>query len=133
MGTTNCNHATCQGLTCRREKKPVTTRTGIARSSKKRAKENNQYLALRKKFLKVYPRCQAKLDGCVVEATEVHHMAGRIGDNLVDADNFLAVCPCCHSWIETHPREARALGLSISRLQVTAMDRRVYAQEEHIC
>lgn len=127
-----CKHPTC-GETCRREKKVPTFRKPIARTSKKRAKENRQYLAIRKQFLKVYPKCQAKLDGCKVEAIEIHHMSGRIADNLVDASNFLAVCHNCHKWIETHPREAKAIGLSISRLQVTAMDKRIYAPEEHIC
>lgn len=145
MGTTNCKHATCQGETCRREKKPMAPRKAIPRTSlpasprnwiprhsKKRAKQDRKYTKLRKAFLHQFPDCQALRPGCMHEATEIHHMAGRIEDDLTDVDNFLAVCPRCHSWIETHPVEAKALCLSISRLQVTDQDRTIYAPEEHV-
>jgi hypothetical protein len=43
-------------------------------------------------------------------------MQGRIGNLLTDETKFLAVCRACHDWIETHPKEAKELGYSISRI-----------------
>jgi hypothetical protein len=48
--------------------------------------------------------------------TEVHHMAGRIGNKLLDQKMWLAVCRPCHVFIEQHPAAAKQLGLSESRL-----------------
>ncbi|MDF2189322.1 HNH endonuclease signature motif containing protein [Paraflavitalea sp. CAU 1676] len=131
LASRNCNHATCQGE-CRRAKKEMPVRTPIRRASKKRAKQERQYTGLRKRFLQANPDCQANVCGCSGKAEHIHHMAGRIGDDLTDVDNFLAVCPECHHWIETHPVEAKALCLSISRLQVTKKDRTTYAPEEAV-
>jgi len=50
------------------------------------------------------------------EATDVHHMAGRVGEKLLDTDTWLPCCRPCHLFIESHPVAARELGLSESRL-----------------
>jgi hypothetical protein len=43
-------------------------------------------------------------------------MKGRIGNLLTDPKYFLAVCRQCHNWIEEHPKEAKELGYSVSRI-----------------
>lgn len=115
MGT-NCNHATCEGL-CRRPSKPKPRRKPIRKVSKKLARENRKYSTLREQFLEANPECMAKLKNCRGEATDVHHQKGRIGDNLLDTDSWLAVCRPCHLFIESHPLKAKELGLSESRLK----------------
>lgn len=114
--TSNCNHATCQGKTCRRPVKPKPKRKPIRRYSKKRQKEERSYSTLRKQFLEENPECGAKLKNCRGEATDIHHMAGRVGDNLLETDSWLACCRPCHLWIEAHPKQSKQLGLSESRL-----------------
>lgn len=105
-----CKHPCC-GTTCRREKKRYTIRP----YSKKRQKENRKYSALRKQFLEDRPVCEAKLEGCTGEASEVHHQAGR-GKNLLKTDTWLAVCRNCHQEITDNSKIAIELGLSKSRL-----------------
>jgi len=88
----------------------------IAPRSTKRAKQEREYLKLRKNFLYYHPLCQARIPSiCKTHATDVHHKQGRIGQLLTDESKFLAVCRQCHDWIETHPKEAKQLGYSISR------------------
>ena len=88
----------------------------ISPVSKKRQGEMDTYSKLREGFLIVKPQCEAKLVGCTAKATEVHHKAGRIGDNYLKISTWLAVCRNCHTFIENNPEEAKELGFSQSRL-----------------
>lgn len=74
------------------------------------------YSKVRKDFLLENPYCQARIPGCMIEATEVHHSKGRIGDLLTDTAHFVAICRSCHHYVEGHPTEAKEMGLSKSRL-----------------
>lgn len=86
--------------------------------SKKRAKENRQYLKLRAVFLLENPVCKVKGNGCKGRATEVHHAAGRIGNLLLNTDYFIQICDNCHRWVELNPKEAKLKGYSVSRLAI---------------
>lgn len=97
--------------------KPAKKQKPIAPRSPKRAKQEREYLKKRSSYLLSSPLCNAKLQNiCTTHATDVHHMQGRIGNLLTDETKFLAVCRACHDWIETHPKEAKELGYSISRI-----------------
>lgn len=86
----------------------------IRKLSKKRAAQNYEYNKLRKIYLEEHPICEAN---CSNESTEIHHKKGRIGQLLTDVNFFMAVCPHCHRWIESHPLLSKALGYSLSRLE----------------
>lgn len=88
----------------------------VAPVSKKRQVAMDEYGKKRHLFLIANPTCKAKLVGCSGPSTEVHHKAGRIGDNYLNLNNWLAVCRSCHSWITDHSKEAIEMGLSDSRL-----------------
>jgi hypothetical protein len=88
----------------------------ISPVSEKRRGEMDTYSKLREAFLVVKPHCEAKLQGCTGKSTDVHHKAGRVGDNYLKIGTWLAVCRSCHGWIETNPTEAKELGFSESRL-----------------
>jgi hypothetical protein len=88
----------------------------ISPVSTKRRGEMDEYARLRDAFLTAKPRCEAKLVGCTGISTDVHHKAGRVGDNYLKIGTWLAVCRNCHTWIETNPAEAKELGFSRSRL-----------------
>jgi hypothetical protein len=113
--TSNCSHITCQGKECRRPAKKK-LRTPIRKVSKKQAREKRKYLSARIKYLIEHVHCEARLPGCENMTTEVHHMAGRVGKNLLNEKKWLAVCRNCHQRIETRVNEAKQLGLSESRL-----------------
>lgn len=80
---------------------------GLNRVSKRRAKEEREYNALRQDFMrgKLHcARCQLR------RPLEVHHMAGRDGDRFLDVLTWAAVCRDCHEWIHANPAAARAQG-----------------------
>lgn len=87
----------------------------ISPVSKKMRVVMDEYSKKRAAFLIVHPKCQAKLQGCKADATDVHHKAGR-GENHLKMSTWLAVCRSCHSWIELNPVEAKELGFSEQRL-----------------
>lgn len=89
----------------------------IAKASKKRLVELRNYSVLRKDYLKDFPNCQAKLEGCKKKATDIHHQVGR-GANLNNTDTWISICRPCHVWVTEHSKEAIELGLSISRLKL---------------
>lgn len=84
--------------------------------SKKRKKERSTYSVIREAFLVVKPHCEAKLVGCTLKSTDIHHKAGRVGENYLKITTWLAVCRSCHKWIEENPNEAKELNLSENRL-----------------
>jgi hypothetical protein len=84
----------------------------LKKISDKRAKQLREYAKLREAYLRAFPSCAV----CGIEATDIHHKAGRSGDRLNDTSNFLAVCRACHSKIELNPTWAKVKGYSKSRL-----------------
>jgi len=106
--TNPCHY--CQRQAERAKKKPIKPR------SDKRAKQETEYNKKRKDYLNKYSVCQAGLVGCTKVATTIHHIEGRIGALLTDTDNFIALCMNCHVFVENHPKEAKELKLSKSRL-----------------
>lgn len=88
----------------------------ISPISKKRRVEMDEYSKRRNLFLIAHPKCEAKLVGCTGQSTDVHHTEGRVGENYLNMSKWKALCRNCHSWVETHPEEAKELGLSSSRL-----------------
>ena len=79
--------------------------------SDKRKERLEKYYELRELYLISHPICQVCGKNI---ATDIHHMSGRLGEALFN--DFLAVDRSCHSWIETHPIEAKELGYSKNRL-----------------
>ena len=88
----------------------------ISPVSKKMQVTLDAYGKKRAAYLAICSTCQAGLVDCTGQATEIHHKAGKVGENYTKISNFLAVCRNCHRWIEENPNEAKELGLSESRL-----------------
>lgn len=98
------------------EPEPPKVKKPIKKVSDKEQKRQNEYKKVRKEYLSQNLFCKAGFPGCTKLATDVHHMAGRLGDLLTDTENFLPVCRGCHSLIEVNPEAAKLAGLSKSRL-----------------
>lgn len=84
----------------------------IAKVSEKQSGRLDEYSKKAKEFLRgkrcaVYPW---------LKAVEVHHMAGRIGDMLMDETCWLPVSREGHMEIEKRPEWAKSKGFSYSRL-----------------
>lgn len=91
----------------------------IAPVSKKQKQRVAKYSLVRAEYLYTHPYCEARL--CRgARATEIHHLAGKIGDLLTDTDNMIGVCRDCHEWIHLNDAEARDMGLLLSRLKSEA-------------
>lgn len=89
--------------------------TPIKAKSDKISALDQLYTVARKKFLEQHSGCEARLSGCTLNATDVHHKKGR-GQYYLDKETWLAVCRSCHTWIELHPIEAKELNFSTNRL-----------------
>jgi hypothetical protein len=92
---------------------PGKNRSRIKTANKKRQKQNRAYTKVKRKFLEENPTCQAKLEGCTGQATDLHHIGGRTGENLVKVEDFAALCRNCHDIIhkKMSAKEAKKLGL----------------------
>lgn len=86
--------------------RPQATRLKIKPTTDKRAALKKIYLERRKTWLRglhcaVYPEKQA---------TQVHHIKGRLGNLLIDESNWLPVCAAGHEYIHEHPQESYEKG-----------------------
>ena len=91
-------------------KKP-TPRKPLSPKSSKQQKKDAAYSVLRAQYLKNNPHCQARIQGCTLVATDIHHVNGRVGELMLDDSQFIGVCRSCHTFIHEHPRIAKHLGL----------------------
>ena len=91
-------------------------------SSKKMQQLQREYTKLRKEYLSDKEMCNAKLHCCTLRTTDVHHMAGRIGEMLLYKPYWLPVCRGCHDWIEAHPIESKEMGFSMSKTNTDIPD-----------
>lgn len=95
--------------------------TGLARSTKplrhatpKRAAQNALFRTARAEYLAVNPICC--WPGCHLKAGELHHARGRVGADLWDKRFFRGLCMAHHRRAHDYPLEAKANGISVSRL-----------------
>ena len=91
--------------------KPFKKTKPIKKISSKMSAQLTVYTKVREVFMNKHPMCEAKLHGCLIHSTDVHHKKGR-GKHLNDPTTWLSVCRSCHDWIETNPAEAIQLGYS---------------------
>ena len=98
----------------RRKEKKLMAKKPINKKSSRQEKLDTLYSTLREYYLKSNKFCKAKLPGCQINATDIHHKAGR-GTFMLDESTFLAVCRICHGQIEEDPVMAKAMGFSLSR------------------
>jgi hypothetical protein len=94
---------------------PKKTNKSIKPKADKQDPLDKLYSVMRIKFLQEYPGCQARLQGCTLQSTDVHHKKGR-GLYYLDKNTWLSVCRSCHNWIENNPAEAKELNFSLNRI-----------------
>ena len=89
----------------------------IAPVSKKKKEEIDEYTKLRKLFMIAHPFCEAKLQGCIGEASDVHHLySGKDRSKyFLKMTSWKAVCRNCHNYIHDHlsADEAIEMGLKL--------------------
>jgi hypothetical protein len=87
------------------QKKPLSPK------SSKKEKLDAAYAVLRQSYLKNHPMCEARLPGCNLSASDIHHKHGRVGDLYLDDTEYIALCRNCHRWIHDNPAKAKDLNL----------------------
>lgn len=104
-------------------------RKPIAKSSGKQRKRIAEYSkGKREKFFDRwidgggFIQCEARLEGCMNNAIDPHHVWSREGEALTDFENIIPLCRSCHNFCKEHPKEAEQLGLIISRIKINASD-----------
>lgn len=61
--------------------------------------------------------CKIKMAGCTGKATQVHHSAGRLGNQLLNEDDMIPSCSHCNViGVEVNDAEAREKGFKKTRL-----------------
>lgn len=101
------------------ELKPATKpRSEINKVSTQQEKINRVYSVICSQFKKSNPVCMIKIKCHGAPTEDVHHPDGRIGGRMLDDSQFIATCRACHIWVEEHPKEAKKLGFSKSRLSI---------------
>ena len=93
-----------------KERKP------IPKFSAKQLENLKKYRKVRDEFMKEHPNCQARLQGCTIKATDLHHRAGRSGNSLTDTEYFMALCRPCHNKIEDGGKWVYELAFKINRI-----------------
>jgi hypothetical protein len=92
--------------------KPIVSKQKpIPKISSKKAKLDKVYSVLREQFIKQHPVCQAKLNGCTLSATDIHHKySGKNRSQYyLDSTTWMAICRNCHRWIHDNPKSAKEL------------------------
>ena len=101
----------CGSCISRIEKNAQKQNKPIKKESDKMKALKKEYLKLREQFLKDNPKCAVTGK----KATEVHHMKGRTGKDLLDVSNFLPVSREAHIKIELNVSWAKEKGYSKDR------------------
>lgn len=98
-----------------RDEPPPRTRNGIKIKTDDLKAIEKELNKLRKPFLKEHPTCEINSPHCTTKATEIHHMAGRGPNEVLDQTTWKACCANCNRYVETHHNWAKELGLKNSR------------------
>lgn len=86
----------------------------IRKVSKKQSIKIREYKKVRDAYFEKHPNCE--FPNCGSTDITLHHMKGRIGNDLTDDRYFKSLCLKHHNWVEENPKEAKELGLSVDRL-----------------
>jgi hypothetical protein len=85
----------------------IKAREPIKKVSDKQAKINSAYSVLRLQYLKMFPICGVRFEGCTGVATTIHHKysgsAKRTHYN--DTSTWVQACMPCHEKIHTMPSD----------------------------
>ena len=92
-------------------------RTPIRAVSDRRRKRDSDYPEARREvFRRAGGCCEVGVDPrCSGMCEQVHHRAGRGGEDPHRLANLLGCCAFCHAWLHANPEESRARGWSRTR------------------
>jgi hypothetical protein len=87
-------------------------------------KESSKMTVVKQELKKLYTiflakrkKCEIKSPECTKEATCVHHVSGRLKDNLMNQNSWKAACQRCNGWVEDNHAKAEAMGMKKSKFK----------------
>lgn len=108
------------GYCVKHPSKPAKEKKHIKKVSDKRTVLNRELAKIVAKIKKQRPTCEMRVPGiCTGKTQTAHHSQGKIADLLLDETKMIASCFACNLWEVAHPAEAKAMGISKSRLNKT--------------
>lgn len=97
-------------------------RTPLRRVSPKRQLVNAERREFVREQLRLRPNCEAGIilsptQRCTRTATELHEPKTRARypgkETILSAENSVAICRFCHTWVHSNPAAAEELGLLV--------------------
>lgn len=120
------------GFQCASQRKPI-KKTGtpigsftmtkrqqpISKVSSKEKKRQVAYNTLRKEFMKQFPVCQVKFDGCSHKSTDVHHtfMGADRSKYFLDSSTWVSICRFCHTHLHSKLSTEELINLGLRRIE----------------
>lgn len=95
---------------------PKPAKKGIAKKSDKRKKDEKAYHKILDELRAISDRCEMKVPGiCIGVMQGGHHKKKRTPKTYLDKKLILRACNPCNLFCETHPNEAKEMGLVESK------------------
>lgn len=110
------SHRRAEKKELRQLSKPIKV-TRIKPRTAKRAAQEAKYYKRKPIWLAEHDKCEYAF--CRKKSDDIHHMAGRSGDLLLNEELWLALCRGHHAEVTNNSAKAIADGYSISRNQKT--------------
>lgn len=67
-------------------------------------------------FLAKHPNCEVRLSPeCTKKATCIHHVHGRLKDNILNQKTWRSACEKCNGWVEDNHMKAELAGMKKSK------------------
>jgi hypothetical protein len=89
----------------------------IPHQSKKRVKDQREYVKIVKEAAKVDDRCKIKSPDCTGKMEGLNHKQKRSPKNLLMITNLERACNACNNFVENNTAWAKANGHLISRFK----------------
>lgn len=100
------------------------TRLPDVKPAKPIKKESSKMTQVKQELKKLYTiflakrkKCEVKSPECTKIATCVHHVHGRLKDNLMNQASWKASCEACNSWVERNHAKAAEMGMKKSKFK----------------
>jgi|LakMenEpi03Aug12_release.lakeMendotaPanAssembly.Ray.scaffolds.fasta_scaffold1049565_2 hypothetical protein len=108
--TDGIRYKLCKECAFKKQARLTPNRAQIKKVSDKKKTMDVMYTKLRKIQLEQFPTCQINTEHCSTVSTEIHHSAGRLGENYLGVNTWFATCRECHTWVHLNPKTARENG-----------------------
>lgn len=115
QGERFCQQCWMKHPMCSVPAKPTVKQKSISPRSSKKIKQDGEYSLLRKSYLNDHPMCEAGLQGCQGQASDIHHTfwGSDRSKYYLDITTWKSVCRHCHEVIHDKLSSDEAIQLGL--------------------